>query len=179
MDQRIDREIAKYEAVWSLPDYAKWSPGETYAHLLPEFVPPPADVIDIGCGNGAGGRALKALGYNVRFLDIVCVTDERPFIQSAIWEWKPRKKYGVGFCCDVMEHLPTEYVGLSLDRIKHGCTACLLSIGLTPDHFGARIGETLHLTVKPFYWWRDFLDEFGDVEDARDLLHTGLYFVRF
>lgn len=175
-----DKESDKYTAVWSLPGYHEFSPGQLYAPVFHSLVDGPQRVIDIGCGAGEGGKALRALGHDVTFLDLVQVANEAPFIETAIWTWPNQvPAWQWGYCCDVMEHLPPEMVGLSLDRIRSHCTNGFFSIGLLPDHFGQYVGETLHLTVRPFTWWRDFLKEFGAVEDARDLLHTGIYVVHF
>ena len=43
--------------------------------------------------------------------------------------------------------------------------------------FGKEIGEPLHVTVMPFTWWRDRLGEVGEVLDARDLMHGGVFHV--
>ena len=182
MQTREELESAKYSSIWSVSRYHDFSPGEQYAPIFAAQFEPDKSVtiIDAGCGAGAGGRALKDLGYtNVTFLDLVSVTKEAPFVQTALWDnWGTPLSDWV-FCCDVLEHIPTEYVGLVLHRIRIQCAQAFLSIGLTDDAFGKVIRDELHLTVKPFDWWRDFLKEFGEVEDARDLGVTGMYHVKF
>jgi hypothetical protein len=88
-------------------------------------------------------------------------------------------KYDYAYCCDVMEHIPTEYVMATLQNIMATCTeGAFFYICLVPDGFGALIGKPLHLTVRPFMWWRDKLAELGEVVDARDLIMNGMYYVK-
>ena len=42
---------------------------------------------------------------------------------------------------------------------------------------GALIGEALHLTVRPFLFWRDLFRELGTLHDARDLIGEGVFCV--
>lgn len=179
----LERERSKYNAAWDLPEYSEYSPGAHFAPVFAELVPAPACVIDLGCGKGDGGVALAALGYDVTYLDLVRVPGHpEPFIEQPLWDhipWLITNGYDAGYCCDVLEHIPTEMVGLVLHRIADATEQTFFSIGLTADVFGQRIGEPLHLTVRPFTWWRDLLKMFGTVLDARDLGNTGLYFVKW
>ncbi len=192
MQTRTEKETEKYTAIWDVPRYADYSPGEQYAPVFAEIEPnKDATIVDIGCGAGAGGKALRGLGYeDMTYLDLVPVTKEHPFFQTAIWDdwgtrrWKKKKAwlekaFDWGYCCDVLEHVPTEYVGLALHRIKENCDQVFLSIGLDDDAFGALIRDQLHLTIRPFIWWRDLLSEYGEVKSARDLHVTGMFHVKF
>lgn len=160
-------------------------------------------VLDAGCGRGDGAAALLAEGYQVAACDImanpdVCHPDilsgTIPFIATSLWdrvnvsklpflaslhlsEFANRQWFDAVYCCDVMEHIPTEYTMLVVDNLASICTKGLFfSIALVPDQFGMWVGESLHKTVQPFTWWRDRLKEFGTVE-GRDLLNTGIYWV--
>ncbi len=183
------REANKYSRMWMCDDYATYSPGEqwlgTFLDLVKEeaFGRLPGTVLDIGCGTGRAGKQLEEKGFTVSYLDIVDVREDREgvFYWGNLWSedtWQPIGKMNYGYCCDVMEHIPTEYVGLTLDTISHHCTRAFFTISLMPDQFGLRIGEPLHLTVQPFMWWRDCLKEFGDLIDARDCLDTGVFYLR-
>lgn len=183
----VERERTKYEAAWELPEYAKYSPGAWAAPVFLDLFQPPASVIDLGCGRGDGGRVLAEAGFDVVYLDVVDARAEdlrgKSFRQRPLWNLIPVEsfladrtdRYDIGYCCDVMEHIPTEMVGLCLHRIRISTSRTFFTIGLTPDSFGAMVGEPLHLTVRPFTWWRDFLREFGKVTEARDLGASGLY----
>jgi hypothetical protein len=67
---------------------------------------------------------------------------------------------------------------LVLDKIIRNCNTSWLQIALVEDGMGASIGETLHLTVKPFDWWLIRLATIGKIVDARDLIETGLFIVK-
>ena len=77
----------------------------------------------------------------------------------------------------MLEHIPTEYVALSIFRMLQACPEIFFSIGLDYDTYGALIKDQLHLTVKPYVWWREFLKEFGELKDARDLGTNGIFWL--
>lgn len=181
----IDQERDKYERIWAVPDYGKFSPGEKYLDLFYELAAPepPASIVDIGAGSGRAALALHEQGFRVSAFDI---TDEGyeakgkvPLLLGSVWRDLPRvKTWNYGYCCDMLEHIPTEYVMLTLERIQCSVRDLFCSISTMPDGFGAKIGETLHMTVQPFEWWHDRLRDIGDVTHARDLLNEAIFYVR-
>lgn len=177
-------ERTKYQDIWALPDYREAnSPGlANVDRFLAELKPQPGQsVVDLGCGSGDAGLALQAAGLAVSWLDITDagLSPQVPralFFEQPLWHrWPMNADYC--FCCDVMEHLPTEFVMLAIDRIVAQSKTAWLAIALRPDVFGAAIGQPLHLTVRDFLWWRDRLACIGTVLDARDLCGDGLYIV--
>jgi len=182
----IDTERAKYSEIWSdVPAYRDYSPGLENVTRFMNVLQPKigATLVDIGCGTGQAGMKFKELGMIVRWVDItdagLCIDISHwKFRRSALWEdWGGWNMYDYGFCCDVMEHIPTEYTMLVIDRILKACRTTWFQIALVPDQFGAEIGKTLHLTVRPFNWWRDHLASIGNVVDARDLCGTAIFVV--
>lgn len=187
-DAQAAGEFEKYTAIWSLDEYRAHSPGLDNVDRFVELIGPAHDqsIIDIGCGEGVAGLKLGELGYrDVTFLDLVSdqLRGDVPrgrFIRSAVWShWNLVRRIGwdYGYCCDVMEHIPPEYVMLTLDRILSACRTVYFSISFQPDGFGAMIGDVLHLTVRPFTWWRDHLADLGAVVEARDLCGSGIFVV--
>jgi len=182
-----ETERAKYEEIWSIPDYLNAeSPGVINVDRFMSVVKPVAgySLLDIGCGAGKAGIALEKHGLDVWWLDICgdALSPEVPkdrFIEAALWDrrWRSRKTMGwdYGFCCDVMEHIPTEYTMLVLDHILSACRTTWFSIALRPDVFGQLIGQPLHLTVRDFNWWETRLASIGDVIEARDICGDGVY----
>lgn len=178
-------EQNKYAEIWSdVPEYKNYSPGlENVSRFMDVLKPKPwSSLIDIGCGTGRAGLEFADKGLVVTWLDITdagldpLVPRER-FAQCSLWDWLSKRTYDYGFCCDVMEHIPTEYTMLVLDRIVSNCKTSWFQIALLPDQFGKVIDQPLHLTVKPFVWWLDRLRTIGDVVDARDLCGSALYIV--
>ena len=151
-----------------------------------------SSIIDFGSGTARASLALAQLGFRVQMLDITEqsmdseVEDylvDNPvnlkFKEVNLWDTNSMFQYHAeyGYCCDVMEHIPTEYVMLVLNNILACTPRAFFYICLVPDAFGQIIGKPLHLTVKPFLWWREKLNEVANVVDARDLLHNGMYYV--
>lgn len=177
-------ERTKYEEMWNISDYRKISPGVGFVEVFGELAKPQEGegLLDLGCGSGRAGRKLaKKYGLNVVFLDHVQVSKlNKPFIKQCLWEPIPTRnpKWSYGYCCDVMEHIPVEYVMLVLERIRNACTEVFFSIANCPDVFGTSIGVPLHLVVKPYAWWLHKLREVGEVLDARDLQNESIFYVR-
>lgn len=173
-------ERAKYQQTWEIPNYKDTSPGlNAVEHFMKLVKPKEAEtLIDLGCGTGAAGLALARKGLWVYWTDLIPdvlddeVNKER-FVACPIWSrsWHVMRPLGwdYGFCCDVLEHVPTEYTMLAIDRILTRCRTAWLMIATLPDGFGPLIGHTLHLTVRPIDWWLARISTLGVVTDARDL----------
>ena len=164
-----EHEAGKYADVWQIPSYHNFSHGEFHADLFMEITgaSPGETVIDLGCGTGRGGKALKKHGLKPTYLDLVKVGNLKPFRKQPLW--KPIiGLWDYGICCDVMEHLPAEFTMLAIHNMLEACGGLFLSICFQDESFGELVGEPLHLTVRPFTWWRDNLREVGTLEEARD-----------
>lgn len=179
-------EYAKYTQIWNeVPEYRNYSPGlENFPRFMDTIKPERGStLIDIGCGTGEAGLAFREVGLDVSWIDITDaglheVLPRNRFIQTTLWsDWKSPYGYDYGFCCDVMEHIPTEYVMLVLSRILNTCRTTWFQIAFVPDEFGKAIDQPLHLTVKPFNWWLEHLESIGTVLDARDLCGAGIFIV--
>lgn len=200
MDPLAEQEKSKYERIWSFPDYRECSPG---LRLVDRFLErtsltPSHLVIDFGVGSGkAAAEIKKRVGCRVVGIDIAknCLDEGieiDKLIVGNLWELKeilraldefyfwrgyPDPTKVVGYCTDVMEHIPEEKVGLVLDTIRATRCEVVFNIALFHDGFGERlIGEPLHLTVKPKAWWVEKLGSvfravvpFGD--DNEGLFH--------
>jgi len=176
-----------YAQMWDVPAYAAHSPG---VMLLPIFLDMTrttmrGSVLDAGCGSGQGALALQAAGFPVTCCDITDagLTQEAralPFHEVCLWG---NLKRSVGFhewvyCTDVLEHVPPQFTMLAVSRLLEVARrGVFLSVCLQADNLGVWIGESLHLTVESFTWWRDALRELGTVVEARDLLHSGVFLV--
>lgn len=187
-DNLVEAERAKYQDIWTFPEYARHTASLDHVDHFMRIIQPPSlsTLIDLGCGSGAAGLEFKRRGLVVHWLDLTdaALADEVPrdrFIEQPLWSnWPNGKKVGwdYAFCIDVLEHLPTEYVMLVLDKIINSCRTSYLLISCMPDNFGQLIGKPLHLTVRPFEWWLERIASLGEVVDARDLTADGLFVVR-
>jgi SAM-dependent methyltransferase len=181
----LAHETAKYDAIWGIDGYGKFSPGETYVPLFLDMARPErgARILDAGCGAGKGAIALAREGFELYLYDLTDAAllpeaSALPFRRGPLWERSLGCIVDYVYCCDVLEHIPTAFTMLAvrsmLNVAKH---SLFCSIALVPDNYGAWVDEPLHQTVQPFTWWRDALNEVGTVKECRDLLDVGLYLV--
>lgn len=153
-------ERIKYEKMWAIDGYRKNSPGEKGAVQFLDFNPNGSTLVDLGCGTGRAGKRLSSR-FKVTLFDIAdnCLDPgiSLPFVHGVLWEALPKADWG--FCCDVLEHIPTDKVDEVLDRMSDAYKGVYLRIFLKEDKFGKEIGEDLHLTVKPYCWWDEKIRE--------------------
>lgn len=150
----IEKETKKYKRIWSMPDYAKWSPG-TDEHLPFFHEVRPEDgtsIIDYGCGQGKSVDFFKRCGFETKGVDLVKLHEDT--IIAPLWELPAGLNSDYAFCCDVMEHLPGQYVAQSIEQIRDATVvAGYFRISTVPDEYGRMIGQQLHLTVENGNWW--------------------------
>lgn len=166
-------EREKYEKMWRFESYRERSPGMRHLEdALVRLQPTPgASIIDIGCGSGRVSQALFERGFMVTAIDIAensCTEFDGDFIAACLWDL-PRDVgvHDYGFCADVMEHIPTKKVSLVLENISKVSKTVYFQIANFECHEGDKIGEHLHLTVKPYPWWHELLSHYFIVEQSQ------------
>ena len=181
-------ERDKYNAIWEVPNYRDFSPGVSNVENFMAVMKPKPDatIIDLGCGTGAAGLEFAKRGLWPCWTDLTSIAldiqvDRERFVACPLWScaWHHMRPSGwdYGFCVDVLEHIPTEFTMLAIDRILTRCRTAWLMIATEPDQFGALIGQKLHLTVQPIDWWLARIATMGAVTDARDLCGRSLFVV--
>ena len=182
-----ESEEEKYKEVWGIPGYEEFSPGVSYMDIFLENVDDPASktLLDVGCGSGKATKALIEAGFKAFGFDITNkgLIEEIPFIPGCLWQGIPNppsagRLWDYIYCTDVMEHIPTVNVGLSLERIRSRSDYAFFTISNVHDGFGRTIGKPLHLTVQSFEWWRWRILEIGDIIEARDCWVNSIFFIR-
>lgn len=156
------KEKEKYEKIWAFEEYHTHSPGESIYPDAREYIEG-GSVIDFGCGTGRATKKFIDDGLDATGVDFVKALEEDiPFVNVNLWEdLGDLLVADHGYCCDVMEHIPTEKVKAVLKNISdHVIDGCFFQIALFHDNMGNLIGERLHLTVKPSEWWIEVLSEF-------------------
>jgi SAM-dependent methyltransferase len=162
-------EAQKYGRMWERAEYRAMAPGEFFATIFMLTAKPAqgAKVIDFGCGTGRGGAKLAQAGLQVTMIDFVrnCLDpavkeivdgpDPKLYFIKADLEKTIPVTAEFGFCTDVMEHIPPDKVGVVLDNILKAAQHVWFSIAMFDDSCGGMIGETLHLSVHPFDWWKE------------------------
>jgi SAM-dependent methyltransferase len=184
-DTELERE--KYQKVWTkIPEYRCISPGEK---LVGKFLTwakwsKGDDLIDCGCGTGRASKRLADHGLRVTMMDIAPQAKDGsidlPFIEGCLWESFTDAKYDWVYCCDVLEHIPTDRVDGVLDNLAAMTTyGAFLQIALWPEAFGRHVGEVLHLTVQPVEWWMEKIAQRWEIQrsevsaDERLIVLTG------
>lgn len=162
-------ERSKYETMWGFDSYRERSPGMRHLNDALKRLQPEqgASILDLGCGTGRVSQALVEKGYSVTAVDIAenaCTEFDGSFVAGCLWELPNIKRHEYGFCADVMEHLPTDKVTEALYCISRVAGKTYFQIANFHCHEGDKIGEHLHLTVKPFRWWEKELSAVFDVE---------------
>jgi SAM-dependent methyltransferase len=169
-----------YEKLYDGKEYREFSPGES---RLPDFfkqvkLAPDDVVIDFGCGTG---RAAKSISSKCKVIGLDFAANA---VETDIEFHKHdlRKKSPVtgtkGFCTDVLEHIHPRDVRKVLRNIMRAVDECYLQICTVDDDFGKTVGEPLHLTVKPFWWWARMLSAYGLIRYAREERQHAIFVVK-
>lgn len=205
MNAVIEAQRTLYDSVWTTStEYGQNSPGENniamFLSMAGDRLVPGQLVLDAGTGSGKGALALAKAGFRVAMCDLtdsgLCDEakaigpcwlvslwhDLRPVVyldRVARQDESERARFDWVYCCDVLEHIPTEYTMLTITRLLEVTRlGVFLAISLVPDNFGVWVGESLHRTVQPFTWWRDRLGDLGELVECRDCMTFGVYLVR-
>jgi hypothetical protein len=59
----------------------------------------------------------------------------------------------IGYCTDVLEHIPPVDVSGVIENIMASVDSCYFKIALFDDSMGKLIGHPLHLSVYSSEWW--------------------------
>ena len=152
-------EQEKYQKMWDIPAYRNMSPGELIADYFVELAKIDCDdkVIDFGCGTGRGSKRIHELTQcNIQMVDFSdnCLDKNIKFKLTVADLTHPIDlKADVGYCTDVMEHIPTDDVDAVIKNIMQCVDRAFFQISLLPDHMGQLIGQHLHVSVFPYEWW--------------------------
>lgn len=162
LDDLTQVEREKYLAIWERPDYRRVSPGmmECERAFVAMSMTSGETLIDFGAGTARATAWFASKGIKATAVDIAANAIEKhnvPFVEACLWDMPDTLGAADhGFCCDVMEHIPTEKVGAVLagiaTRVRKGCW---FRIAIRPDRMGPKhLGRPLHLTVQGGEWWR-------------------------
>jgi len=184
MDDLAAIERDKYMRVWERPEYRKVSPGQLECKRAWEcFDPQPNErLIDYGSGPARATWWFAQQGLDAVGVDIAANAAETDanVIEACLWDL-PADLAPVeyAYCCDVMEHIPTDKVDAVICEIKARTTkAGYFRIATRPDVMGPRIlGRPLHLTVWDADKWRRRFETYWRTVDVVE--NTGRDLVLF
>lgn len=174
-------EQQKYEAMWSLPEYRQWSPGEDAVDAFFDAVKPEGVVIDFGCGTGRAALKIAERGCDVIAIDFAsnCLDHAARGLRFFTLDMSKPMPFSApfGFCADVMEHIPTDQVEAVIANIMGSAKTVFFQISTVPDGMGAHIGQVLHLSVKAYEAWEALFDGLGYAVSSAVNLGTASQFV--
>lgn len=162
-----ESERQKYKKVWEVSNYGRAGHGLRLWRERREYFPVEfKSGLDIGCGRGKLMACWCGLGIDAWGLDLVenCLDEEvkrlwgHRFVLQNLWEMDLGRRFDVGICADVMEHIPEEKVSEALKRIMDHCDITLFMIANFPSQ---RLEYQLHLTLKPLDWWLETFCQVG------------------
>lgn len=166
----VQTETAKYTDTWARPEYRLACHSVSLWHNNRNLFPNRfQSSLDIGCGLGLLIDIWNDLSIDAYGVDLVpdeCLhpdmKNKHKVIKSALWSMSFNRRFDLGICTDVMEHIPSEYVTPTLDAISKCCHETLFKIAHSPSVFH---GHTLHLTLQPYEWWLDQMMAVGGVAE--------------
>lgn len=189
----VAQERETYREVYDLlePTYGTEqadSPGYDFSAQFRDIVGEArGTILDAGCGAGLGAVALAEAGFTIAMMcDLIDVRGPAaqafPFREACLWHaLRPQLRLGTVdwvYSCDVLEHLPTQFVALAIDQMLRVATrGVFLSVMLKADKLGVFVGKPLHQTIRPYRWWRDTCRELGRLTDARDLGTSATFYL--
>lgn len=174
-------ERDKYRLMWQYDTYRAVAPGEHCVDAFEAIAKPDGLIIDFGCGTGRAALELHRRGYRVLLIDFAdnCRDQEAlglPFIEADLTRPCPARGT-VGFCTDVMEHIPPADVDTVLENIFAAVPRAFFQISTVDDVCGDLIGAPLHLSVHPHAWWRERMTRFGRVLEEAEHPEASIFFV--
>lgn len=136
------------------------------------------NVVDFGCGNGTLSQMLR--NYHAYIgVDISKYITEKGmrerkndkvyFVPYSITDFKMPGRAHIGYCIDVMEHIPEEYIEKTLYSITRNVQVIVFSISTRPSTWKAKDGSNLHLTVKDAAWWKETISIYFDIHKESEM----------
>lgn len=174
-DELANKERIKYEKMWEVQGYRRIAPGTRHVEkAIKAFaMQPGSTVIDFGTGTGRAAQLFKDAGMDVTGIDhaMNCLDSgvDIPLLVCCLWDL-PDITADVGYCTDVMEHIPDERIDDVLRGIAERCPVAFYAIDTGIDNCGKVIGETLHVSIHPHEWWLEKLSNYYD--DIKYIVHS-------
>ena len=188
-DEIFLQEKRKYEKVWGNEQYRVTSPGNSSVADFLSFIKsrklPSDSLIDFGCGTAIAAIPFLEAGFKVSLVDIAenCLNDNIraltflspeliTFFLAPLWELPSSlEKSDWIYCIDVLEHLPPERVDKSLrEMAKKTKKGGALQVFLLDEEMGRKIGEKLHLTIRPLDWWLEKISCYWHIEEVYSII---------
>ena len=167
-DRVMLNERAKYDDVWQTEAYRVKAHGLAmwcdHREWFPETV---YTALDLGCGHGrlfahwneADGIDGHGVDFSEHALDgDIAAAWGHKFHLHCLWDFWLGRRFDLGVCADVMEHIPEDRVAPTLERIGLHCREVVFKIANHPSHY---LGHDLHPTRREADWWEAQIEQAG------------------
>lgn len=181
----FQNEDKKYSELWQ--DGYKDANWKRLAMILLKEVPNhEKSLIDFGMGRGTALDFFEQKGFYVEGVDIssyavgVQLKKGRKVYHTSLDNLSifRENQFNLGFCNDVIEHLPINLVHKSLEEMSRVCSEKLfISVCPTASNHLSLEGENLHLTIKPQEWWDEEFKKYGQVQRVKFLFSRSLRYI--
>ncbi len=181
------REDSKYSSLW-MSGYkdANWKKLAKIGLTLAKSMGGNPSLVDFGFGRGSAMDFFEEKGLYVEGVEIseYAVRNQerkgRKVYHTSLDNMTmiEDNRFNIGFCNDVIEHIPEDLVIPSLDEMTRVCSDyLLLSVCPTPSHHLSLDGENLHLTVKPESWWKELFRNYGKIQEINLLFRRSARYI--
>lgn len=116
-------------------------------------------LLDFGCGKGYQYSKERV---HEKYFNCILPSLYDPGVPE--YSQMPEGKFDGVFTCDVMEHIPEEYIDEVLTQIYSKANKFVfISTSDIPAHAVLPNGENAHVTLKPCSWWIEKIKPFSEI----------------
>jgi len=159
-------EKKKYSDLWRSVNYTS-SSANNFARLVKSIIPEGnSSVLEIGCGNGTGMKALSN-HCNISGNDIIIEAavaseiDATILYEFPLWNIPGYLSFDYTISTDVLEHIPIEKIDESIKKIIEISEVGAIHAICTRPASTKYEGRQVHLTVRPIWWWRKLFQKYN------------------
>jgi SAM-dependent methyltransferase len=143
-------------------------------------------ILDWGCGKGSAQERLGSPYYTG--VDIASSVIERNKTRMPKANWlhgdlsDPNIKnsleaeYDLGFCCDVLEHIPEPYLEQAVKQLCELTKTQMIAVSCIPSKHKDKFGQGLHLSVQNAAKWRELISKYTTIQDFKETSTTAYFF---
>jgi SAM-dependent methyltransferase len=190
-----------YELLYASGEYGDFNgatdeDGDSHGgyRALPNYLDPNSphawhpfeSILDVGCGKGEGVKLLGEEGYEAWGCDIADLSNiwTENGIENRCWTAPSHDlpfnndSFDMVMCCDVLEHIPPDYVDKSLDEIfRVSRKYFYFSIACCEETpVRGKYNIPLHMTIMPPNWWMEKLTVRGLTPIYHSIAEDETYF---
>ena len=165
MDNLLLAEKDKYQKIWEIDSYRKYSPAMKHVIETVDRCKQKGfnTILDAGCGTGRATEAFITAGLMAVGIDITLtavdpkIREKYPkhFYEECLWSIEDNvPPFDLVFCVDVLEHIPLEMLNDTMQCLSILTThEFFAKISLVKDSYGKLISQDLNLSIYHADYW--------------------------